>query len=38
MTKEEFYAKLDRGIRDWKEGKGISFTSREDMHAWLNSL
>lgn len=38
MTKEEFYAKLDRAEREIAEGKGTSFTNLDDMHAWLNSL
>ena len=26
MTKEEFFAKIDRSIKDIKEGKGIKYT------------
>ena len=38
MTKEEFYAKLDRAEQDIKDGKGTTFTNVESMHAWLNAL
>ena len=38
MTKEEFYARLDKAEKEIAEGKGITFTNKEDMNAWLNSL
>ncbi len=38
MTKEEFYAKLNRAEKDLAEGKGKTFTNLDDMHAWLNAL
>ena len=38
MTKEEFYAKIDEAEREIADGKGISFTNKEDMNAWLNTL
>ena len=38
MTKDEFFAKLDRAEKDIAEGKGIRFSNLDDMHAWLNSL
>ena len=38
MSKEEFFAKLDRSERQIAEGKGRTFTDVEQMHAWLNSL
>lgn len=38
MTKEEFFAKLDRAEKDIAEGKGIRFSNLDDMHRWLNSL
>ena len=38
MTKEEFFAKIERAEQDIKEGKGTTFTNVESMHAWLNSL
>ena len=38
MTKEEFFAKLDRAVKDIAEGKGIRFSNLDDMQRWLNSL
>ncbi len=38
MTKEEFFARVDEAEREIKEGKGITFTNKADMVAWLNSL
>ena len=38
MTKEEFFAKLDRSERQIAEGKGRTFTDVGKMNAWLNSL
>ena len=38
MTKEEFFAHIDKAEQEIAEGKGITFTNREDMNAWLNSL
>jgi hypothetical protein len=39
MTKKEFFAKLDRGIQDWEDGKNITKTrSKEEMRAFLDSL
>jgi hypothetical protein len=38
MTKEEFFARIDKAEQEIAEGKGITFTNREDMNAWLNSL
>ena len=38
MTKEEFFARVDEAERDIKEGKGFTFSNKEDMNAWLNSL
>ena len=38
MTEEEFFAKLDRAEREIAEGKGVTFTNKEEMNAWLNSL
>lgn len=38
MTKEEFFAMLDRSERQIAEGKGITFTDVNKMNAWLNSL
>lgn len=38
MTKEEFFAKIERAHEQERRGEGITFTNKEDMHAWLNSL
>ncbi len=38
MTKEEFFARLDKAEKEIAEGKGVTFTNKEDMNAWLNSL
>lgn len=38
MTKEEFFAQVDKGLEEIKRGEGVCFTNKEDMHAWLNNL
>lgn len=38
MTKEDFFAKINKAEKDIAEGKGITFTNKDDMNAWLNSL
>lgn len=38
MTKEEFFAKIDRGIEQIKNGQCYTFHDRESMNVWLNSL
>jgi hypothetical protein len=38
MTPEEFFARVDKAERQIAEGKGITFTNRDDMNKWLNSL
>lgn len=38
MSEEEFFAKIERAEREIAEGKGITFTNKNDVHAWLNSL
>jgi len=38
MTKEEYFAMLDRSERQIAEGKGVTFTDVNKMNAWLNSL
>ncbi len=38
MTKEEFFARVDEAREEIRQGKGISFTDRAEMNAWLNSL
>ena len=38
LSKEEFFAHLDKAEKEIAEGKGITFTNRDEMNAWLNSL
>ena len=38
MSKEEYFAMLDRSEKQIEEGKGKTFTNMEQMNAWLNSL
>ena len=38
MTKDEFFARVDKAEKEIAEGKGITFTNKDDMNAWLNSL
>ncbi len=38
MTEEEFFARVDKAEKEIAEGKGITFTNKNDMNAWLNSL
>jgi len=38
MTKEEMYAKLDRGIEDYKKGNVKTLSSKEEIHEFLGLL
>ena len=38
MTKEEFFAKVDRAKAQSERGEGRLFTSKEEMNVWLNNL
>jgi len=38
MTKEELFAKIDKGIQDINEGKGYKVTSKEDLERFLDTL
>ena len=38
MTKDEFFARVDKAEKEIAEGKGITFTNTDDMNAGLNSL
>ena len=38
MTKEEYFAKIDRALQQAERGEGREFSSKEEMNAWLNSL
>ena len=38
MSKEEFFAKLDKAEEEIENGKGKTLTHPSEMNAWLNSL
>lgn len=38
MTEKEFYAKIDRAIKQAEEGKGTLIKTKEELHAYLDSL
>ena len=38
MSEEEFFARIDRAEEQLARGEGITFTDRDAMNAWLNSL
>ena len=38
MTKEEFYARVDEAEREIAKGNGRTFTTKTEMHTWLNAL
>ena len=38
MTKEEFYARVDKAKEEIKQGEGIRFSDPVAMKEWLNSL
>ena len=38
MSKEEYFAMLDRSNAQAERGEVHSFSYKEDMHAWLDSL
>ena len=38
LTREEFFARVDKAEKEIAEGKGITFTNKDDMNAWLNSI
>lgn len=38
LTKEEFFARIDKAEKEIAEGKGVTFKNKDDMNAWLNSL
>jgi uncharacterized short protein YbdD (DUF466 family) len=38
MSKEEFFRNIDEAEKEIAEGKGITFTSVDDMNRWLNAL
>ena len=38
MTKEEFFARVDKAREEIRQGKCKRFSNPEEMNAWLNSL
>ena len=38
MSKEELYHKIDKGIREIREGKGYTLRSREELESFLDTL
>ena len=38
MTKEEFFARVDESKKQYEDGQYRSFSSLDEMNAWLNSL
>ena len=38
ILQEDFFARVEEAEQDIEEGKGIVFTNKADMNAWLNSL
>lgn len=38
LTREEFFARIDKAEKEIAEGKGITFDNLDDMNKWLNAL
>ncbi len=38
MTKEEFYAMLERGEEEYRQGKTHTLNTLDELHAFLDSL
>lgn len=38
MSREEFMKRVEEAEKEIREGKGIIFTNKADMNAWLDSL
>ena len=38
MSKEEFFTRIEEAEQEIRDGKGITFTNKADMNAWLNTL
>ena len=38
LTRKEFFAHVDKAEKEIAKGKGITFTNKDDMNSWLNSL
>ena len=38
MSKEDFFAKIDRALQEAKEGKGIIINTKDELNAYFDSL
>ena len=38
LTRDEFFARLDKAEQDIADGKGTTFNNLEDMNVWLDAL
>ena len=38
LTRDEFFARLDKAEQDIADGKGTTFNNLEDMNSWLDAL
>ncbi|MDR1416877.1 MAG: hypothetical protein LBJ57_05615 [Prevotellaceae bacterium] len=38
MSKEEFFAKIDAALEEVRQGKGMVFNSKEELHAYFDAL
>ena len=38
MSKEEFFQRIDESKRQYERGEYISFSDKDEMNRWLNSL
>jgi len=38
MSKEEFFAKIDKALDEARQGKGIKITSKKELEAYFDSL
>ena len=38
MSKEDFFAQIDEAREQIRRGEGVTFTSLDEMNAWLNAL
>jgi len=38
MTREEFFKQVDEALEQAERGEVVSFTDRNEMNKWLNSL
>ncbi len=38
LTREEFFANIEKAEQELVEGKGITFTNLDEMNAWLEAI